>query len=114
MIEFEGKQIPMSLREVVDPKRTILLVWDMQNDQAGASFNKEQFLRATPPLIRAAKKAGLRVVYTRATPFLSKDESPAFIRRAMRDQNVDHPSKLKPRRVRGGLVGPLDRPFHTV
>src|SRR2546428_9314775 len=60
MIEFEGKQIPPTLREVVDPKRTILLVWDMQNDQAGASFNKEQFLRATPPLIRAAKKAGLR------------------------------------------------------
>src|SRR3989442_15742470 len=83
----------------------------MQNDQAGASFNKEQFLRATPPLIRAAKKAGLRVVYTRATPFLWKDESPSFIRRAMRDQNVDHPSKLKPRRLPGGVGWQLIEAF---
>ena len=56
MIEFEGKQIPQTLEEVVDPKRTVLLVWDMQNDQAGRSFNKEEFLRTTPPLIAAAKK----------------------------------------------------------
>ncbi len=49
MIEFEGKQIPQTLEEVVDPKRTVLLVWDMQNDQAGRSFNKEEFLRTTPP-----------------------------------------------------------------
>ena len=111
MIEFEGKQIPTTLPEVVDPKRTILLVWDMQNDQAGASFNKDRFLRTTPPLIRAAKKAGVRVVYTQATPYLWKDESPAFIRRAIKDQSVDHPGKLKPRRLRESFGWQLIEPF---
>jgi ureidoacrylate peracid hydrolase len=111
MIKFEGKEMPATLREVADPKQTILLVWDMQNDQAGASFNKEQFLRTTPPLIRAAKKAGVRIVYTQSTPFLWKDESPAFIRRAMKEQNVDHPSRLKPRRLRGSFGWQLIEPF---
>ena len=111
MIEFEGKQIPQTLEEVVDPKRSLLLVWDMQNDQAGRSFNKEEFLRTTPPLIAAAKKAGVRVVYAQSTPFLWRDESPAMIRRAMREQNVDHPSKLKPRRLRGSFGWQLIEPF---
>ena len=30
MIEFEGKKIPITLDEVIDPNRTVLLVWDMQ------------------------------------------------------------------------------------
>ncbi len=40
MINFKGRQIPEALQEVVDPKQSVLLVWDMQNDQAGSSFNK--------------------------------------------------------------------------
>ena len=54
MFEFEGRQIPSELQEIVDAKRTVLLVWDMQNDQAGGSFNKEALIRNAPPLIAAA------------------------------------------------------------
>jgi len=68
MIEFKGREIPETLQEVVDPKQSVLLVWDMQNDQAGSSFNKEEFLRSTPPLIDAAKRAGVSVVYAQSTP----------------------------------------------
>ena len=111
MIEFEGKEIPITLDEVINPNRTVLLVWDMQNDQAGSSFNKEEFLRTTPPLISAARKAGVRTVYAQSTPFLWRDESPAMIRRAMKQQNVDHPSKLKPRRLHGSFGWQLIEPF---
>ncbi len=111
MIEFEGKEIPITLDEVINPNRTVLLVWDMQNDQAGRSFNKEEFLRTTPPLIAAAQKAGVRTVYAQSTPFLWRDESPAMIRRAMKQQNVDHPSKLKPRRYHGSFGWQLIEPF---
>jgi len=111
MIEFEGREIPVTLQEVVDPKGTVLLVWDMQNDQAGSSFNKEEFLRATPPLIAVAKRAGVRVVYTQSTPYPWHHESPAMIRRAMKGQNVDHPSKLNPRRLRGSFGWQLIEPF---
>jgi len=111
MIDFEGREIPETLQEVVDPKRTVLLVWDMQNDQAGSSFNKEEFLRTTPPLIGIAKHAGVPVVYTQSTPYPWNHESPAMIRRAMKGQNVDHPSKLKPRRLRRSFGWQLIEPF---
>lgn len=111
MIEFEGKQIPTTLAEVVDPRRTILLVWDMQNDQAGSSFNKDEFLKTTPALIAAARKAGVRIVYAQSTPYPWRDESPAMLRRAMREQRVDHPSRLKPRRLRGSFGWQLIEPF---
>jgi nicotinamidase-related amidase len=111
VIEYEGKQIPTSLPEVVDPPRTLLLVWDMQNDQAGSSFNKAQFLRATPPVIEAARKAGVRVVYTQSAPYAWRDESPALVRRAMAEQGVAHPSQLRPRRVRGSFGWQLIEPF---
>ena len=111
MIEFEGKQIPTTLMEIVEPRRTVLLVWDMQNDQAGSSFNKEEFLKTTPSLIDAAKKAGVRIVYTQSTPFPWRDESAAMLRRAMAEQKVDHPSQLKPRRQRGSFGWQLIEPF---
>ena len=57
MLEFERRQIPNELKEIVDPPRTVLLVWDMQNDQAGGSFNKDALIRTAPPLIEAAAKA---------------------------------------------------------
>jgi len=111
MLEFEGRQIPNELKEIVDPPRTVLLVWDMQNDQAGGSFNKDALIRNAPPLIDAAAKAQIKTVYTRQTPFLWKDEAPVWIRRGMRDQQVDDPSKLKPRRLHGSFGWNIMAPF---
>jgi nicotinamidase-related amidase len=113
MIEFAGRAIPFELAEVVNPKHTVLLVWDMQNDQAGSSFNKEVLIRAVPPLIAAAKRVGIKVVYTQATPYRWEDESPAWIRRAIKEQRVDHPTKLKPRRERGSFGWQLMEPFRA-
>src|SRR4030095_13730385 len=103
MLEFEGRQIPNELKEIVDPKRTVLLVWDMQNDQAGGAFNKDALIRNAPPLIAAAGRAQLKTVYTRQTRLLWKDEAPVWIRRGLKDQKVDHPSQLKPRRLHGSF-----------
>ena len=111
MIRFEGREIPRELQEIIDPSRTVLLVWDMQNDQAGGAFNKEQLIRNTPPLIAAARKAKVKIVYTQSTPYPWQDESAAWIRRAMMEQKVDHPGKLKPRRLRGSFGWQLMEPF---
>ena len=111
MLDFEDRQIPDQLSEVVAPKHTVLLVWDMQNDQAGGSFNKEAMIRTAPPLIAAAAHARVTKVYTRQTPFLWKDEAVTWIRRAMIDQKVDHPSRLKPRRVKGSFGWQIMEPF---
>ena len=111
MIDFEGRKIPNELSEIVEPSRTMLLVWDMQNDQAGGAFNKEALIRNAPPLIAAAADAGIKTVYTRQTPYLWKDESPAWIHRFMKEQKVDHPSKLKTRRFHGSFGWQIMEPF---
>ena len=111
MIEFEGRQIPNELNEIADPGRTVLLVWDMQNDQAGGAFNKQALIRNAPPLIEAAAHAKIKTVYTRQTPFLWKDESPAWIRRQMKTEKADHPSQLKPRRLHGSFGWQIMEPF---
>jgi nicotinamidase-related amidase len=111
MIDFDGRRIPNELSEIVEPGRTVLLVWDMQNDQAGGSFNKEALIRNSPPLIAAAARAHVKTVYTRQTPFFWKDESPAWIRRQMKMEKVDHPSKLKPRRLHGSFGWQIMEPF---
>jgi nicotinamidase-related amidase len=111
MIDFAGRKIPTELDEIADPARTVLLVWDMQNDQAGGSFNKEALIRSAPPLIAAARDAKIKTVYTRQTPYLWKDESPAWIRRALKEQKIDHPGKLKPRRLHGSFGWQLMAPF---
>jgi nicotinamidase-related amidase len=111
VIDFEGRKIPNQLNEIVEPSRTVLLVWDMQNDQAGGAFNKDALIRNAPPLIAAAAGAGIKTIYTRQTPFLWKDESPAWIRRFMKEQQVDHPSKLKPRRLHGSFGWQIMEPF---
>jgi len=111
VIEFEGREIPSELREIVEPTHTVLLVWDMQNDQAGGSFNKNELIHNAPPLIAAAREAKIKTVYTRQTPYLWKDESPVWIRRGMKEQKVDHPSKLKPRRLLGSFGWQIMEPF---
>ena len=111
MLEFEGRQIPNQLNEIVDPRHSILLVWDVQNDQAGGAFNKEALVRNSPPLISAAAAAKITTVYTRQTPFLWKDEAATWIRRAMNDQKIDHPSKLKSRRIKDSFGWQIMEPF---
>jgi nicotinamidase-related amidase len=111
MIDFAGRHIPTELKEIVEPRKTVLLVWDMQNDQAGGSFNKAELIRTAPPLIAAAAKAGIKTVYTRQTPFLWSEEAVTWIRRAMKNEKVDHPSKLKARRLRGSTNWEIMAPF---
>jgi nicotinamidase-related amidase len=111
MFEFKGREIPSELSEIVDPRRTVLLVWDMQNDQAGGAFNKDALIQNAPPLIEAAAKARIKTIYARQTPFSWQDEAAVWIRRGMKDQKVDHPSKLKPRRLRGSFGWNLMEPF---
>ena len=111
MIDFHGRQIPTELGHIAAPPRTVLLVWDMQNDQAGGAFNKNDLIRNAPPLIAAARAARIKTIYTRQTPYLWRDESAAWIRRALKEQKVDDPAKLKPRRLRGSFGWQLMEPF---
>ena len=84
----------------------------MQNDQAGSSFNKDEFLRTTPPLIAAAKRRrrprGLRLRHPLPVARRGPRHDPP---RHEGPGRQPIPSELGPRRTRGSFGWQLIEPF---
>ncbi len=76
MLEVQGRKIPETLAEVVDPKHTILAIHDMQNymcdpDESGPTYTpdpdpatQEESIQRIVALRDAARKARVKVLYT--------------------------------------------------
>ncbi len=99
MLNVDGKQIPETLDELVDPSWTCLLIHDVQNDYCapgGKLFSKfEESLAVSTRrtveriamLAQAARSAGVRVIYTRASHLPdASDESPVHLRHLLANQ----------------------------
>ncbi|HET7264288.1 MAG TPA: isochorismatase family cysteine hydrolase [bacterium] len=76
MLTFQGREIPESLAEIVDPRRTVVIVHDMQKDNtaAGWAYDKAgrriDVTKILPPLVRFledARRHAVRVMYTQYT-----------------------------------------------
>ena len=76
MLTFQGREIPETLAETVDPRHTTVIVHDMQKDNtaAGGVYDKAgrriDVGKILPPLVRfleAARHYGVRVMYTQYT-----------------------------------------------
>jgi nicotinamidase-related amidase len=83
------------LKEIVEPKHTCLVVWDVQNALVNSIFNREQFLKSLKSLIEAARKNKVIVVYTKITPLPVSAESPWRVYMTMKRFGVDDPAKLR-------------------
>ena len=80
---IDGKEVCTELEEVVEPQHTALLVVDLQGDyenEHGANL----VLKSLPPVIAAARHAGVTVIYTRNTylPY-HRSLAPAQLRRLL-------------------------------
>lgn len=108
MLVVAGKEILESLDELVDPRRSALLVIDVQNDfcSPGGICDRTGQLKApmTPMienirrLIAAARKAGVRVIYIQNTNYPDRrTASPSFIRFHVvkRGYGLEHESTLR-------------------
>jgi len=95
MIEINGKQVPTSVEELLDPRCAALVLIDMQNDfcseggsvdMAGGSL--EMFGAAIPrmkALLGAAREKGVPVVHVRMlTPRGGHTDSPGWMRVRLR------------------------------
>ncbi|MFH1853724.1 MAG: isochorismatase family cysteine hydrolase [Candidatus Omnitrophota bacterium] len=89
-------KIYKTLREIVDPKHTALVVWDVQNGLVNRSFNKEEFIKNLKPLIKSARDINVPVIYTKITPLPVPYESSFRIYLQMKRAGVDDPAKLPP------------------
>jgi nicotinamidase-related amidase len=95
MFELGGKQIPVTLTEIVDPKRAALLIWDMEYAIAPNAFNYKEILGNLKLLSTVAREAGVPVFYSQQTGFdLLKEEAAVWVRVRMKRAKATDPNQL--------------------
>ena len=76
MLTYQGRQIPETLAEIVDPRHTAVIVHDTQNDNTGKGGNYEKaghridishFLTPLVHFLDQARRHRVRVMYTQYT-----------------------------------------------
>ncbi len=88
--------VPLSLEEVLDAKRSALIVWDMQAGIGGRVVNAEQITAKIRVLLDVARAANVLVVWSRhVAPPLSLT-SPSGLRSLMKRQDVTDVAQVKP------------------
>ena len=75
-ITFQGREIPNTLEEILNPKHTVLVVHEMLNDfiseggasdNAGGRINADSIIQPIAELLAAARAKNVRVAYVRWT-----------------------------------------------
>lgn len=95
MFEINGKQIPATMAELVDPKHTALLLWDMQNSVAPNAFNYKAILGNLKTLAARARAVRVPVFYSVQTGFdFLKEEAGVWVRMRMKRAKATDPSAL--------------------
>jgi nicotinamidase-related amidase len=84
-----------TLKEIVEPEHTCLVVWDVQNALVNSIFNREQFMQSLKSIIEAARKNNVLIAYTKITPLPLSLESPWRVYMQMKRFGIDDPKKLR-------------------
>lgn len=96
MQEFLGIRIPGALDEIISPRNTALIVYDMQIGIVTQIKNGQEITQRVRRVLDAARSAGVRIFFTRHLS-LPKELMGAFqSRTAMAWQRVDSMEKVKP------------------
>jgi nicotinamidase-related amidase len=65
MQKLGDKIIYNTTEEIIDPSRTALVVWDVQNRFVNRIFNREEFTRNLTSVIELARRANVPIFFTR-------------------------------------------------
>jgi nicotinamidase-related amidase len=95
MQQVNGVVVYENMQEIVDPKHSCLVVWDVQNGLVDRSFNKEEFLANLKNFVEKLRSK-MPVVYTLITPVVRGFDSPWRYYSAMKRFNVTDVSKIPP------------------
>ncbi|HWY22601.1 MAG TPA: cysteine hydrolase [Candidatus Acidoferrum sp.] len=91
-----GLNIPQTLEDVCDPARLALIVYDMQAGIVKQIENAPQITGKVLQVLEAARKAGVRVFFTRHMSLPRELMGVAQFRMAMAWQRVKSPDEVKP------------------
>jgi nicotinamidase-related amidase len=95
MKNINGVILYENLKEIVDPKHSCLVVWDVQNGLVDRIFNKEEFLSSLKPFIETLRSK-MPVFYTLIMPLPRPFTSSWSLYSMMRRFNVDDVKELPP------------------
>ncbi len=82
------------LKEIVDPKHTALVAWDVQNALVNSAFNKDAFLNNLEIFMDTARKNNIPIIYSKILRLPIKFESSWRIYMLMKRLGVDDPTNL--------------------
>jgi nicotinamidase-related amidase len=95
MKNINGITVYENLKEIVDPKHSCLVVWDVQNGLVDRIFNKQEFLTNLHNLIEKLRSK-MPIVYTLITPLPRHYASGWNLFSMMRRYGVDDVEKIPP------------------
>jgi len=91
-----GLDIPQTLDDICDPTRLALVVYDMQVGIVKQLENGPQITAKVVQVLGAARKAGIRVFFTRHMSLPKELMGASQFRMAMAWQRVKSPNEVKP------------------
>jgi biuret amidohydrolase len=91
-----GLDIPQTLDDLCDPKRLALIVYDMQVGIVNQIANGPEITEKVVQVLTAARKAGIRVIFTRHMSLPKELMGVSQFRMAMAWQRVKSPDEIKP------------------
>src|SRR5262245_13783138 len=91
-----GLSIPQRLEEVCDPRRLVLLVYDMQVGVLRQLPDPAGIVGRVAEVLEAARQGGYRVCFTRHMSLPNELAGIAQLRTAMAWQRLDDVSKVRP------------------
>jgi nicotinamidase-related amidase len=91
-----GLDIPQTLEDICDPTRLALVVYDMQVGIVKQIENGQQITDRVVQVLEAARKAGLRIFFTRHMSLPKELMGASQLRMAMTWQRVNSVDKIKP------------------
>jgi nicotinamidase-related amidase len=77
MRKIEDKIVYDTIEEIIDPSRTALVVWDVQNILVNRIFNRDEFTNNLNFVINLARRANVPIFFTRIQILPKRFESPA-------------------------------------
>src|SRR5690349_12106574 len=93
--ECFGATIAANLSEIVAPKHSALLIWDMEYAIGPNAFNYKDILANLKSLSALARDSGVPVLYSVQTGFdLIKEEAPVWVRVRMKRAKASDPNQL--------------------
>jgi nicotinamidase-related amidase len=105
--QFHGLSIPSALDELCEPRRTALLVYDMQVGICSQIREGARVVERCAVALAAARHAGMRVVFTRHLSSPKNWMGTTQLRSAMAWQRTVDPEAVKPWFLRGAAASEI-------